>query len=78
MSNASLLKLAYAIMESGDRIINPQSGAVLATVIICTLFSSSYCKGQRIFEHQSQDNALLLLDYDFRDRSLRGSQIIGF
>ena len=34
--------------------------------------------GQRIFEHQSQDNALLLLDYDFRDRSLRGSQIIGF
>ena len=33
---------------------------------------------QRIFEHQSQDNALLLLDYDFRDRSLRGSQIIGF
>ena len=33
---------------------------------------------QRIFKHQSRDNALLLLDYDFRDRSLRGSQIIGF
>jgi predicted amidohydrolase len=32
---------------------------------------------QRVFEHQSQNNVLLMLDYDFRDQSLIGSRIIG-